>query len=720
MDYAAIAKRFGGTTTAPIAKNDITQAQAIQATPEVKNAPSTPMPVDTTAQKVDYSALAKQFGGKTEPAAEKPVGFVQEAVRSLASPFLKAGANIASVANITNPEELAKIQSKGVDYGEYLGSYRPIGSPLDEQGQPVSFGRRVVDTLGTGAEAASYVVGGGEAGNVIKTGLKGAMKQAALRGAKTGLVAGGLAGGGSAAQAPEATVGSVAGGTLTGAVLGSALGAGIEAAGPAIKAVKGSIEETIAKRAARAAGEVDRLAGAVAQGEAKDIGAVKSALQEVDLSGAKTYADAAKVLDEHVKDVANGVDKVLETNPYVKPISELSFTQKVGGEDVTHNYVDDAIKQLKDYYGKTGDQVGLAQIKQLEQKGLTEGLSIKDINDIARVHGSDLSGYNASGELASGLSKQAAENTRKGLKATARSQFGDPIYKEADLAMSKVIKTRDLFQEMADKVQKAQQKVKQLSLPQKIGDLFEKAANIATLGTSRGMLRAAGQAMGIRGPATMSVLDLEKVLQKNISKINELLNKGDTRETMLSKIQKYINESGVNAEPTPKKKQNGYISLRALTSGAAATGGIAALANSSNRETVTNTPMEEKQAPQGFDPQDRNLIASIVFGELSNKGDTAAEARKIINTIVNRTKQTGKSARDVVTAPNQYQAYGKDQFMNAIQGKLDPLSQKKMAVVNAALDELYSGKLKDNTNGSVFYQHDKSGKLRLKPGPLKK
>lgn len=729
MDYSAMAKQFGGTTVTP-AQNAGQPAVAPKQPLVAPSAGATP-----SAPKVDYSALAGQFGGKTvtpAPTGEKPVGFVQGAVRAIVSPFLRAGANIATLADLNNPAELAKDQSEGVSYGDYLGKFRPIGSPLDEKGQPVSFGKQVVDTLGTGVEAAANFTGAGEAVDVAKAGLKGAIIPALVRGAKVGAATGALAGGGSAAQAPDATVGSVVGNTAIGGVLGGAIGAPLEAAGPLIKAAKGSIEEAIANRSAKAAGEVDRLAGAVAQGDAKDIASVKTALQEVDLTGAKTYADATKALDEHIKAVAGGVDKALETNPYVKPTSELSFTQKVGGEEVSHNYVEDALKQLKDYYGKIGDQVGLAQVTQLEQKGLTQGLSVKEINDIARVHGKDLSGFNANGELASGLSKQAAENTRKGLKATAREQFGHPLYKEADQALSKVIKTRDLFQEMANKVQKAQQKIKQLSLPQQIGNAFEKAVNVATLGTSRGALRAAGQAMGIRGPATMSALDLEKVLQKNIGKIDELLNKGASKETVLSKLQKYVEENGAKAEPVVekttmskkpavlKKKQGGYVSLRTLMAG----GGLGTLGVAGaipNKQTVVNPGQgAQLQPPTTVAPQDRNILAATVFGELSNKGNTADEARKIINTVVNRMKETGKSAREIITAPNQYQAYGKDQFMNAVQGKLDPLSQKKMSVVQGALDDLFSGNLKDNTDGSVFYHHDKDGNLVLKPGKLKK
>lgn len=824
MDYAALAKQFGGTTVTPA--NNAGSASVASKQPEVaSNTPLVSPNAPSVAPKVDYSALASQFGGKTlapTAPAEKPVGFVQGAIRAIASPFLRAGANLATLSDINNPAELKKDQSEGVSYGDYLGKYRPIGSELDAEGKPVSFGKRLVDTLGVGAEAAANFTGAGEAVDIAKAGLKGAIIPALIKGAKVGAATGALAGGGAEAQAPDATVGSIAGNAALGGAVGGVIGAPLEAAGPLIKAAKGSIDETIANRAAKAAGEVDRLAGAIAQGDAKDVGAVKNTLQQVDLSGAKTYADAAKAVDSHIASVAENTDRVLETDPTKKTLSDLSFNAKIGGETIEHNYVDDALKQLDEFYTKTNDLPGKAQIAQIRQKALTEGLTVKEINDIARVHGKDLSGFNASGELASGLSKQAAENTRKGLKATARGIFGDKIFKEADSAMADFIKTKGLFQDMADKVQTAQQKIRQMSLPQKIGDLFEKAVNVGTLGTSRGALRAAGNAMGVRTSETMSALELQKVLQKNITKINDIFEKGSAPETIIKKLQDFIDQSknrlalpepksvpsGDTIYVTPKgkatpvaqeagdvaaveqgkaktspgktpkradtsgfygdpvkeiqvgkpgksaksdlpvidagrvkppvkpgdiqlnkanapkvfspKKQGGYISLGKLAAGAGiGAAGVAAAVPS--KFSVTNPEQKtEVQSAQGLDPQDKNLIAATVFGELSNKGNTAEEARKIINTVVNRMKETGKSARDIITAPNQYQAYGKDQFMNAIQGKLDPLSQKKMAVVNAAIEDLYSGKLKDNTNGSVFYQHDKDGNLSLKPGKLKK
>lgn len=726
MDYAALAKQYGGTPSAQTAK------------PAQSSAPA--------ASGVDYSVLAQNMGGKAVAApstpAQKPVGFVQGLVRAVASPFLRAGANVASLADLGDPAALAKDQSQGVSYGDYLGSYRPIGSPLDANGKPVSGGKMLADTLGTGVEAASYVTGAGEASDaaiaakdaLVGTGevaAKQTVKQALIQGAKTGAVAGALQGGGNAAQAQDATVGSVLGSTALGGLAGGVLGAGVEAAAPAIGAAKSKAGDIISSltpegRAATNATKAENLVGVIAQGSKDDIPAVTNSLKQIDMTGVKTYQDAANRVNEHIASVAGSLDQALETNPYQKVTSELGHTTSVGGQSVTHNYVDDAMSQLRNYYEKTNNVEGTAAIDQLAKKGATEGLTVKDVNDLARAHGRDLNGYNANGELASGLTKQAAENTRQGLKATARAEFNHPIYEQSDKVMSDLIKTKGLFQDMADKAQAAQQKIKSASLPQKVGSLLENALNIGTLGTSRGALKAAGTAMGIKGGETLSTLELQKALQANIAKLDSILGT-DSKGEIMSKIQSYLSgaeDSAPSAAKTslPKpSKQGGYVSLKTLA-GAGALAGAATIGATaaSTPSTITYQNPSFKQATTQIDPAARNQIAATVFGELSNKGDQAAEARKILSTMVNRTKQNGETIQQVISAPNQYQAYGGSQYKEAMGGNLDAPSAAKMAIVQKAVDDLYSGKLTDTTNGAVFYSHDKDGNLIIKPGKLKK
>jgi hypothetical protein len=59
--------------------------------------------------------------------------------------------------------------------------------------------------------------------------------------------------------------------------------------------------------------------------------------------------------------------------------------------------------------------------------------------------------YDGSIPNAENLAKQAAENTRKGLKSTARSNFGNKVYAEADRAISDISRIKKLAQDRATK-----------------------------------------------------------------------------------------------------------------------------------------------------------------------------------------------------------------------------------------------------------------------------
>lgn len=333
-------------------------------------------------------------------------------------------------------------------------------------------------------------------------------------------------------------------GTLLGAVAPvAAKGAGV------------ALEKAAASRAAKATEDVGRLVKAVTQGDDDAVKAYSSAARQVDLTHAKTFQEATDMLNQGIRDIKQASNAALDTNPYDKPVSELSLKTKVGGQELSHNYVEDSLSQLRRHYESVNDQKGLAEIDQLIQKGAKSGLSVREIDELAVRHGRDLSGFNANGELSSGLSKQAAENTRKGLKATARAEFGNKVYNEADSAITDLIRTRDLFEEMAVKVQKAQNRVKEMGLKDRVGSLLEKAVNLSTLGTSRSFMSAFARELGTPGARTANALDLQKVMQKNIKRIDDIFQKGDQPEKTLTKLRKYLMENGINMPGTDNGKK---------------------------------------------------------------------------------------------------------------------------------------------------------------------
>lgn len=118
---------------------------------------------------------------------------------------------------------------------------------------------------------------------------------------------------------------------------------------------------------------------------------------------------------------------------------------------------------------------------------------------------------------------------------------------------------------------------------------------------------------------------------------------------------------------------------------------------------------------------DLKAIAPVIYGEVSNRppDKQALEANVIMNTAINRMKEYAangqpKTLTQVISMPNQYQAYGGEQYQN-YHNPPDPMAKTKRQQVDSIVDgmgeQMKQGKYVDNTQGSYYYSHDKSGKI---------
>lgn len=285
----------------------------------------------------------------------------------------------------------------------------------------------------------------------------------------------------------------------------------------------------------RDAKALDNLAGTIVQGKTTDIEAAKNALSTIDTEGVESYTDLKHVLDERINNIDSKLDETLATNP--KLIK--------GGPGASHDYVQDAIGQLKDHYTATNDIPKLEQIKQLEAKANSEGLTIKEVNDLAKIHGRDLNAFNANGQAASGLSKQAAENTRTGLKATARRAFDNPAYKAADVENFKLIKTRDLVAKLEENVNALQQKIKTRTWGEKLGNLAANVVNIVGFNSPKAFIEYfLGRGTGLK---TLNALDLQEALQANLTRLQKALKPGIPESDVIKNLQEIVDTANQRA-----------------------------------------------------------------------------------------------------------------------------------------------------------------------------
>lgn len=268
---------------------------------------------------------------------------------------------------------------------------------------------------------------------------------------------------------------------------------------------------------------IDQLVGIVAQGRTGDIPSFKSGIDALDTSKVSTYKDLNKVSNDTIKSLSKEQDALLGKDKRVLKVQQLAT--KVGSS--YHNYVNDAVAQLKEYYTKTNDVANLKKIQAYEAKLdpiKGEGISLKDVNDIARMHGSDLNGYNANGELASGLTRQAAENTRMGLKDTVRNLLPDDESKALDTKISDIYTVKDLSSKMAESVNKLTQRIQKPNILRKIGGLLGTATRVTGIGDFASKLLGIDK---VPGSQTLNGVEIEARLAQNLSKIKAALAKDD-------------------------------------------------------------------------------------------------------------------------------------------------------------------------------------------------
>lgn len=294
----------------------------------------------------------------------------------------------------------------------------------------------------------------------------------------------------------------------------------------------------------------ESLVGKIIQGETKDVPAGLNVLKDIAVEKGETYKSLADKLTKLEEEVSTAHDRALETNQVAKKLDDFTTKVKTGAskesglpEVIESNPVNEALNQLLNFYDKTNDVQGkLRTLKRIDDAKI-EGLNAKQVNEIAKEHGQKLNAYNASGELASGLSRQSAENTRSALKDITREMFGNPLSQKADLYFSNLRKTKELVLDMQEKVFKELNKIKQRSNAGKFGvaiaNLVETIANSLSMGLLRTVMRKAATNSD---QVKLNYQQLEKMLFLNMKKLQELTNSGKPEAEIIKDLTDYANK----------------------------------------------------------------------------------------------------------------------------------------------------------------------------------
>ncbi len=113
---------------------------------------------------------------------------------------------------------------------------------------------------------------------------------------------------------------------------------------------------------------------------------------------------------------------------------------------------------------------------------------------------------------------------------------------------------------------------------------------------------------------------------------------------------------------------------------------------------------------------DIDAMRPLIYGEISNRArdKQELESHVIFNTVLNRMKEYAthgqkRTLSDVVAMPNQYQAYGGEQY-RAYSNPPDVIAKKKKQQVDEIVDmireQIRNGEYIDNTGGAFYYIHN--------------
>lgn len=474
---------------------------------------------------VDSNAVRQSLQKEAQPAQEKGViGQLGENIGNLPGQFMERGKEVISaIENAPKAAEeagggpVAEVAARTSAMGHIAGTIaRGVGdmfgailSPFIPKPAKEALGK-VADTINKGVDAipgmtpeikkgledvfdTTALLGGQKAGPVIKEGTEQGIKKMINEGEN-----------------------------ITNKT--------IEGAGNVVKKVKEGINPTIS---------TEKALGQVAQGTTESIAPLKETLKVIDTTGVKTYSEFYNKIQDAIPELSRRVDTELAKDTGKYTLDNLETTLKsASGAPVKVNYVKNALDNLQEFYQKTGDVVKAKNMEELLTKAQTEGLTLKEINDLSREYGIDFGNKGFSkvtGEPLTSVNAQAFENTRSGLKGVARNGIGGAEAKVLDKQLSSLYDTKMLVERNVEAVNKLKQKIEERGWISKTTYNIVKALDTISGGGLRGITDALlNRGTGLK---TLNALDIEKNLSRNLEVINKAL-KAETEEGLQNILMK--------------------------------------------------------------------------------------------------------------------------------------------------------------------------------------
>ena len=307
------------------------------------------------------------------------------------------------------------------------------------------------------------------------------------------------------------------------------------------------------------------------------------------------------------------------------------------------NPVVNAITDLITLYKKTGNVQAYDKINQLVSKFKSKGLTTKEMNDLAREHSANQSGFLESGDLSKAPTKQGLENTRAGVKQVLREktpiEHGDTGH--IDSKLSDLINTRKLIENNIEKVNKAMQKMQSRGIIAKAASLLGVTADALSGHMISSFLRSI---VRNTGEVTMSAIDIEKQLGQNIKDFIKA-NKGNTNADIAKNLVNYVKAKGI---VDTIKSTKGALGLGQIASDL----GIKLPEEPVGAAVKTETPqtIHEEGVKQNTGFQQNLRDAAKETGSVVKEGPV-----KTVESIKNKIAETGQPSSSSGKIPKELQ-----------------------------------------------------------------
>lgn len=204
----------------------------------------------------------------------------------------------------------------------------------------------------------------------------------------------------------------------------------------------------------------------------------------------------------------------------------------------------------------------------------------------------------------------------------------------------------------------------------------------------------------------------------------------------IDSLKKFLRQSPRGMIDFDAKIGSNAAVLGAVGLGASAAGNQNAGAMNTQNMPLLGSPEEEKEPfmrpgrlvekPSGVYSPRRGLevteddlaeLEAILFGEVANKplDKKLTEARTIANIVLNRAEASGKTVKEVLREPNQFQAYLGKEYKKYKSGEAEKnvVSRKKVEAIRKVVEELRKGQFKNTVGDNLSYAHLKDDTLRL-------